>query len=89
MGDIKYKKIDVTGILHPALYQLLAYTIAPDLPGGLLVYAAGEGEPATYTIVNAGKELQVVTLDLRGSGEDMLAQIGGLATRVKWHRERA
>ncbi|MHB0960427.1 MAG: 5-methylcytosine restriction system specificity protein McrC [Pirellulaceae bacterium] len=45
VGDVKYKRVNAPGIKHPDLYQLLAYTVATDLPNGLLVYAAGEGEP--------------------------------------------
>lgn len=83
VGDVKYKRVNVTGVLHPDLYQLLAYAIAGDLPGGLLIYAAGEREPAIHEIVNAGKRLDVVTLDLSGSPEHILAQIAGVAGRVR------
>lgn len=83
VGDVKYKRVNVAGVLHPDLYQLLAYTIASDLPGGLLIYAAGEREPAIHEIVNPGKRLEVVTLDLSGSPDNILAQIAGVAGRVR------
>src|SRR5207247_1366694 len=35
IGDVKYKPVQAVEIEHPDLYQLLAYTIATDLPGGL------------------------------------------------------
>ncbi len=83
VGDIKYKRVNVAGILHPDLYQLLAYTIAADLPGGLLIYAAGEGDPALHEVVNVGKHLEVVTLNLAGTPEEVLAQVGEVAGRVR------
>ena len=35
VGDVKYKRTVAGKVLHPDLYQLLAYTIATDLPGAL------------------------------------------------------
>ena len=54
----------VDAVPNADLYQLLAYTTALDLPGGLLIYAEGEDEPATYEVRNAGKRLEVAALDL-------------------------
>jgi hypothetical protein len=62
---------------------------ATNLPGGLLVYAAGEGEPVTHQVVHIGKELEVVTLDLCGSPSAILAQVRQLASRVAVLRGRA
>jgi 5-methylcytosine-specific restriction enzyme subunit McrC len=83
VGDIKYKRINVAGILHPDLYQLLAYTIAARLPGGLLIYAAGEDVPVVHEVVNIGKMLEVVTLDLAGTPDEVLEQVGEVAGRVR------
>lgn len=83
VGDAKYKRVNVAGVLHADLYQLLAYTIASDLPGGLLIYAAGECEPAQHEIVNAGKRLEVVTLDLSGPPDNVLQQTATVAGRVR------
>ena len=47
VGDVKYKRVQVAEIEHPDIYQLLAYSIATNLPGGMLIYAAGEAESAT------------------------------------------
>jgi 5-methylcytosine-specific restriction enzyme subunit McrC len=33
VGDVKYKRVESTGTPNPDLYQLLAYTVATDLPG--------------------------------------------------------
>jgi 5-methylcytosine-specific restriction enzyme subunit McrC len=82
VGDVKYKRVNGDRVHHPDLYQLLAYTTAAHLPGGLLIYAAGEGEPVRHMVVHAGKELQVVTLDLSGTPEDVLAQIAAVAHRI-------
>lgn len=82
-GDVKYKNINPNGVIHPDLYQLLAYAIAADLPGGLLLYAAGETEAVTHEIVHAGKTLQVLTLDLQGSPQSILGQIAGVAQRIR------
>ncbi|MFN8035395.1 MAG: restriction endonuclease [Acidimicrobiia bacterium] len=83
VGDAKYKRISVKGINHPDLYQLLAYTVALRLPAGLLVYAAGEADRVEHTVVDAGKRLEVTTLDLTGSPERILADIARIANRVK------
>jgi len=82
VGDIKYKKVKADGVLHPDLYQLLAYTIAANLPGGLLIYAAGEDEPVMHEIVTIGKRLEVVTLDLAGTPDEVLAQVEQVAGLV-------
>jgi 5-methylcytosine-specific restriction enzyme subunit McrC len=83
VGDVKYKRVNAAGVQHPDLYQLLAYTVAADLPGGLLIYAAGEGEPARHDVVHIGKQLEVVTLDLAGPPDEVLTQMREVAGRVR------
>jgi 5-methylcytosine-specific restriction enzyme subunit McrC len=83
VGDLKYKRVDVRGIKNSDLYQLLAYTVATGLSTGLLIYAAGEGEPAAHEIVEIGKRLEVVTLDLSRGPRALLAQIAELAESVR------
>jgi 5-methylcytosine-specific restriction enzyme subunit McrC len=83
VGDAKYKRVTVSGVSHSDLYQLLAYTVATDLPGGLLVYAAGEGEHASHRVTHVGKTLEVVPLDLRGEPGELLSQMTELANRVR------
>jgi 5-methylcytosine-specific restriction enzyme subunit McrC len=82
VGDVKYKRTSAAGVLHPDLYQLLAYLVATDLPAGLLVYAAGEGVPAPHRVVHLQRTLEVVSLDLAGSIDELSAQIDSIATRV-------
>jgi len=84
VGDAKYKRIE-DNVKHADLYQLLAYTIATDLPGGLLIYA--DGADASHTIVNLGKLLDIATLDLSGTPDDVLGQIAGIARRIRMLRQ--
>ena len=88
VGDAKYKRINVSGVKHPDLYQLLAYTIATGLPGGLLCYAAGEGEPAIHEVVDIGKQLQVTSVDLSGDPKEILSDIERIAVIVRGLRAR-
>ena len=85
VGDAKYKKLKPQGFEHADVYQMLAYCIAADLPSGLLVYAAGEGELGTYKIRYAGKTIEVASLDLTGTPEAILGEIRRLANRAKAH----
>jgi 5-methylcytosine-specific restriction enzyme subunit McrC len=89
VGDVKYKRIRVHGVKHPDLYQLLAYTVAAGLDGGLLIYAAGEGEPVVHEVVEPGKRLEVMTLDLTGGPEEILRQVQRVAARVSELRAAA
>ncbi|MDE0169461.1 MAG: restriction endonuclease, partial [bacterium] len=88
VGDLKYKKTD-HGIPNADLYQLLAYTIAADLPSGLLIYAQGEEDPTVYAITNAGKLLEIMAVDLSGSPEQILAEVGKVAELIRSMRHAA
>jgi 5-methylcytosine-specific restriction enzyme subunit McrC len=83
VGDAKYKRLDLSGIGHADLYQLLAYTIALDLPAGLLVYAVGEAKDAEHAVRHAGKTLHVTTIDLSGSPKEILQDVGRIAEQVR------
>ena len=83
VGDAKYKKITATGVPNADLYQLLAYTTALDLPGGLLIYAKGESDEGAYEVRNAGKRLEVAALDLFGTLDQVLKRVEVLATRIR------
>lgn len=90
VGDVKYKKTPATaGVKHPDAYQLLAYTTATALPKGLLVYAAGEEVERTIRIPAAGKEIEVLTLDLSRAPSEVLDQIAGIAEIVRTHASAA
>lgn len=88
VGDAKYKQIDGGQVPNADLYQLLAYATALDLPGGLLVYAKGEMEPAEYRVVHADKTLEVAALDLSGSIDDLRVRVRELAGHVRRLREQ-
>ena len=88
VGDAKYKVADGR-VHHDDLYQLLAYVSALDLPGGMLIYAKGEREPATYHVRYSGKRLEVSALDLSGTLDDVLKRVESLAIRVKALRDDA
>ena len=89
VGDVKYKRLQASGIKHADLYQLLSYTIAADLPRGLLIYAAEERERGVHEIVHVGKELTITTLDLEGAPDDILGQVGQLAERISGMKSEA
>ena len=91
VGDAKYKKLEPQGFKHADIYQMLAYCTAADLPWGLLVYAKDddENEPRSYKIKHAGKTIEVASLDLNGSPEAILAEVGGLVERVRSHMPSA
>ena len=83
VGDAKYKKLEAPGFEHADIYQMLAYCTAADLPSGLLVYA-GKGQTSTHKIRNAGKTIEIASLDLAGTPEDILAEVRRLAEHVEY-----
>ena len=89
VGDAKYKYIRDGNVPNADLYQLLAYVTALDLPGGMLIYAKGEREPATHHVRHSGKRLEVAALDLSCTLDDALKRVGSLAIRVKALRDEA
>lgn len=89
VGDAKYKRVQDGRVPNVDLYQLLAYATALDLPGGLLVYAQGETPEDVHVVRHAGSRLEVVTLDLSGTIEELRRHIEGLAERVRRLRDAA
>ena len=86
VGDAKYKKTDGIG-QHSDLYQLLSYVTALNLPGGMLIYAAGEANPVLHHVKHSGKRLEVAALDLSGTLDDVLVRVSEVANGVKTLRE--
>lgn len=82
VGDVKYKKVNVVGVKHADLYQLLAYTTATQLPSGLLLYADGEDTAADHHVMLAGKTLHVRCLELGGPITDVESQLDATAALV-------
>ena len=89
VGDAKYKNITGDRIPNADLYQMLAYATALDLPGGLLIYAEGEADAATYRVLHAGKRLEVAALDLAGRLDDVLVRVEQLAKQIVVLRDEA
>ena len=89
VGDAKYKNLTGRRVPTADLFQLLAYAIAHDLPGGLLVYAQGEADTASYRVKHSGKQLDVVALDLSGTLDEVLRRVDHVAARVRTLREDA
>ena len=82
-GDVKYKRVRGERVPNADLYQLFAYAAALDLPAGLLVYAEDEANAVVHRVRNAGKRLEIATLDLSGSIESLHVGIADLARRIR------
>ena len=90
VGDAKYKNLTGKKRVPGAdLYQLLAYVTALDLGGGILIYAQGEADTASYRVKHTDKRLKVVALDLSGTLDDVLGRIDHVARKVRKLRENA
>ena len=89
VGDAKYKNLTGASVPKSDLYQLLAYATALDLPGGLLIYAAGKADTASYQVRHAGKRLDVAALNLSGTLGEILERVDGLALQVQGLRNEA
>ena len=87
VGDAKYKRIDHRDAPNADLYQLLAYATALNLPGGMLIYAKGEGEQAVHTVRHSGKQLVVEALDLEQTLDDILYDVKLLGRRIRALRD--
>ena len=83
-GDAKYKRLPAGAYRNADLYQLLAYAVALNLPGGMLIYAADESvNAAEHVVVHADKRLHVVALDLLAPRAMILRQIESIAHHIK------
>ena len=90
VGDAKYKNLTGHRVPNSDLYQMLSYATALDLPGGLLVYAQGEGvDDASYDVRHSGKRLDVASLNLAGTLEDTLKNVWRIAEKVVLLRDAA
>ena len=89
VGDAKYKRIVHSSVPNADLYQMLAYTTALDLPGGILIYAKGEADTETYVVRHACKRIEVFALDLSGSLDQILDRVKTLACRIEALRDES
>ena len=89
VGDTKYKNITAKPIPNADLYQVLAYATALNLPGGLLIYAKGEANLATYKVLYAEKWLEVAVVDLSKPLKTVLEQVKQIGRRIEDLRDEA
>ncbi len=89
VGDAKYKNVTEERVPNADIYQILAYATALNLPGGLLIYAQGEADVATYVVRHSGKRLEVTALDLSGTLDEALTRVKVLAGKVRALRDAA
>jgi 5-methylcytosine-specific restriction enzyme subunit McrC len=83
IGDAKYKRTPPSAVLHPDIYQMLAYLVATGLRRGLLIYAAGEAPPTVHKISALSREIEVLTIDLDASPEKILSQMHVIADGIQ------
>ena len=89
VGDAKYKNLTGRRVPNSDLYQMLSYATALDLPGGLLVYAQGEVDDASYQVRHSGKRLDVASLNVAGTLDETLRNVRRIAKRVVLLRHAA
>ena len=89
VGDAKYKNITGKSVPNADLYQLLAYTTALDLPGGLLIYAKGEASLASYKIRYSDKWLEVAEIDLAKPLKAILKRVRRIGCKIEELRDEA
>lgn len=81
--DVKYKPLYSESFPNGDAYQMLAYTLAYELPQGWLIYAREPGQQSVeHVIPTAGKTLIVTALDVTREPDDLLADVAALADRV-------
>lgn len=81
VGDVKYKRDRGEG-QGADLYQLLAYATATDLPDATLIYADGPTGPRHHVVRFAGTRLHLRHLNLSRSPQDVLQQLGAIASQL-------
>ena len=89
VGDAKYKNITGKSVPNADLYQLLAYATALDLPGGLLIYAKGEAQLATYKVLHTDKWLEVAEVDLTKPLNTIRKRVSQIGRRIEELRDEA
>ena len=76
--DAKYKAEKPAGFPNADIYQMLAYCVRHRLTTGHLIYAAGNSEPAKYTIVEAGVQIHCHALALDATPAELAAQVDSI-----------
>ncbi len=82
LGDAKYKRITSGEYPNADIYQATAYAIATGLERAVLIYANAERPAARYRVVNAGKVVDVISIDLSVPPAELLRQIDQIAVDI-------
>jgi 5-methylcytosine-specific restriction enzyme subunit McrC len=82
VADVKYKPAS-GGTPNADLYQMLAYCLVLGVPCGYLICPAGDEEPTSYAIRNAGVEVIVKTLDLAAQPLRLLKEAEQLRLEIE------
>ena len=85
VGDAKYKNITDKAVPESDIYQMLAYITALNLQGGMLIYA-GEAENRVYRVRHTDKAIEVTSLDISGTLDEILANVRGLGCKIRMLR---
>ena len=81
--DVKYKRLASESFPNADAFQMLAYSLAYDLPEGRLVYAKMPGqEPRVHAIPSAGKQVVVDCINVALEPDEVLAEVDELADRI-------
>lgn len=83
IGDAKYKRVKSDDYPNADLYQVTAYAIATGLERATLIYAKSEGPAASYQVVNVGKRIDAIALDLSVPPAQLLEQVHVIADRIR------
>lgn len=83
LGDAKYKRVALDQYPNADLYQVTAYAVATGLEQATLIYAKSEGPASTHRIVNIGKTIDVIALDLSVPPAGLLAQVNDIADGIR------
>ena len=92
MEDAKHKNLTGERVSNADLYQMLSYATALGLPGGLVIYAQyaqGEADTASYTVRHCGTRLEVAALDLAGTLDEVLKNVGRISKKIVSLRNEA
>lgn len=80
--DAKYKAEKPSGFPNADLYQMLAYCTVLGIGEGHLVYAEGNADKVSHTVVRSGVRIRCHTLDLSCRPTALRKQIDDLASRL-------
>lgn len=81
VADAKYKAEKPAGFPNADLYQMLAYCTVLGTDEGHLVYAEGNADKGSHTVLGSGVRIRCHTLDLSCRPTNLLQQIDDLASK--------